>query len=75
MKFDEQILAASAKHPQPGRTFQYGTAGVRPATVPETLFLKANALGVYTVSSQGVRDNYPCRRPYCMLILPSQKPP
>lgn len=30
MKYDEQILAASAKHPQPGRRFEYGTAGVSP---------------------------------------------
>jgi len=32
MKYDEQILAASAKHPKPAdRVFEYGTAGVRPA--------------------------------------------
>lgn len=28
MATDDQILTASAKHPQPGRIFEYGTAGV-----------------------------------------------
>ena len=41
MKNDDQILAASARHPPPGRKFEYGTAGVRPATVPETMFVKS----------------------------------
>ncbi|KAL1619368.1 Phosphoacetylglucosamine Mutase [Diplodia seriata] len=26
---DQKILEASAKHPQPGKVFQYGTAGFR----------------------------------------------
>ena len=37
MARNQDILDASGKHPQPGRVFEYGTAGVTALSIPKLL--------------------------------------
>jgi len=46
----DQVLEASARHPQPGQVFQYGTAG---ASVTYIMWLGSQLID-YTVSDESV---------------------